>query len=69
MTALRQHLVFLLNKLNRVLVNNPAMYLLYTGVEGGVNFPAHLDEDTLVGLHSTPSPVECGGDHATPTEE
>jgi hypothetical protein len=43
LTALRQHLVFWLNKYDRVFVNNPAMCLLYTGVEDGVPFPNDVD--------------------------
>lgn len=41
---LRQHLVFWLNKYERVFVKTPGMCLLYTGVEDGVPFPAGLDE-------------------------
>jgi hypothetical protein len=44
LTDLRQHLVFWLNKFDRVFRNNKAMCLLYTGVEDGVPFPAHLDD-------------------------
>ncbi len=36
---LRQHLVFWLNKYDRVFVNTEKMCLLYTGVEDGVPFP------------------------------
>lgn len=39
MTALRQHLVFWLNKYDKVFSVNRAMCLLYTGVEDGVPFP------------------------------
>lgn len=39
---LRQHLVFWLNKFDRVFVNNRAMCLLYTGVEDGVPFPSYV---------------------------
>jgi hypothetical protein len=45
-TALRQHLVFWLNKYDRVFANNPKMCLLYAGVEDGVPFPADLDAAT-----------------------
>ena len=41
--ALRQHLVFWLNKYDRVFVTNRAMCLLYTGVEDAVPFPENLD--------------------------
>lgn len=41
---LRQHLVFWLNKFDRVFVNNKAMCLLYTGVEDGVPFPSYVDD-------------------------
>ena len=43
MTALRQHLVFWLNKYDKVFSLNRAMCLLYTGVEDGVPFPKDLD--------------------------
>lgn len=43
MTALRQHLVFWLNKYERVFKINPAMCLLYVGVEDGVPFPNDVD--------------------------
>jgi len=43
MTLLRQHLRFWLNKYDRVFARNPAMCLLYTGVEDGVPFPPGLD--------------------------
>jgi hypothetical protein len=39
---LRQHLVFWLNKYERVFVKNPGMCLLYTGVEDRVPFPRDL---------------------------
>jgi hypothetical protein len=41
--ALRQHLVFWLNKYERVFMKRPEMCLLYTGVEDGVPFPAGVD--------------------------
>ena len=44
MTALRQHLVFWLNKYERVFKANPAMCLLYVGVEDGVPFPSGIDD-------------------------
>lgn len=40
---LQQHLVFWLNKYERVFVRTPAMCVLYTGVEDGVPFPGGLD--------------------------
>jgi hypothetical protein len=43
LTALRQHLVFWLNKFDRVFTTNRAMCLLYTGVEDGVPYPAGVD--------------------------
>lgn len=43
MTDLRQHLVFWLNKFDRVFTVNRAMCLLYTGVEDGVPFPPGVD--------------------------
>ncbi len=39
---LRQHLVFWLNKYERVFARRPEMCLLYTGVEDGVPFPRHI---------------------------
>ena len=44
LTDLRQHLVFWLNKYERLFVNTPEMCLLYVGVEDGVGFPTGLDE-------------------------
>ena len=41
---LRQHLVFWLNKYDRVFSRRPEMCLLYTGVEDGVPFPDGIDE-------------------------
>jgi hypothetical protein len=43
MTALRQHLVFWLNKYEQVFLVNKAMCVLYTGVEDGVPFPDGFD--------------------------
>ena len=43
MSALRQHLVFWLNKYDKVFTVNHAMCLLYTGVEDGVPFPDGVD--------------------------
>ena len=42
--ALQQHLVFWLNKYERVFINQPKMCLLYTGVEDGVPFPKHIEQ-------------------------
>jgi len=43
LAALRQHLVFWLNKYDRVFSERPEMCLLYTGVEDGVPFrPARI---------------------------
>jgi len=44
LTDLRQHLVFWVNKFDRVFSQNKAMCLLYTGVEDGVPFPSHIDD-------------------------
>jgi hypothetical protein len=41
---LRQHLVFWLNKYDRVFIKNKAMCLLYTGVEDGVPFPSYVQD-------------------------
>ncbi len=43
LTPLRQHLVFWLNKYDKVFVNTNKMCVLYTGVEDGVPFPGGLD--------------------------
>ena len=50
MTALRQHLVFWLNKFDRVFSANQAMCLLYTGVDDGVPFPGEIDDVVTVWL-------------------
>lgn len=42
LTELRQHLVFWLNKFDRVFSQNKAMCVLYTGVEDRVPFPPHV---------------------------
>lgn len=57
MAALRQHLVFWLNKFDRIFVNNHAMCLLYTGVEDGVPFPGRFDEALSDWLRSRGSPA------------
>ena len=44
MADLRQHLVFWLDKYERVFLKRPEMCLLYTGVEDGVPFPNGVDE-------------------------
>lgn len=44
MTALRQHLVFWLNKYDKIFSINRAMCLLYAGVEDGVPFPEGFDD-------------------------
>ena len=44
MTGLRQHLVFWLNKYDKVFSVNRAMCVLYTGVEDGVPFPDGVDD-------------------------
>jgi hypothetical protein len=48
--ALRQHLVFWLNKYDRVFTKTPAMSLLYTGVEDGVPFPKGIDQEVSLWL-------------------
>jgi hypothetical protein len=50
---LRQHIVFWLNKYDKVFVKRPEMCLLYTGVEDGVPFPdhAHYDVDKWLETH------------------
>lgn len=44
LTALRQHLVFWLNKYERVFRTTPAMAVCYVGVEDGVPWPIHAEE-------------------------
>jgi hypothetical protein len=41
----RQHLVFWLNKYDKVFAKQPEMCVLYTGVEDGVPFPEGVDEE------------------------
>ena len=55
---LRQHLVFWLNKYERVFTRHPQMCLLYTGVEDAVPFPNHVDDEIADWLarHPAPSP-------------
>ena len=43
MKELRQHLVFWLNKYERIFLKKPEMCLLYAGVEDGVPFPKGID--------------------------
>lgn len=45
LAALRQHLVFWLNKYDKVFSKRPEMCLLYTGVENGVPFPDGVDRE------------------------
>lgn len=54
LTALRQHLVFWLNKYDRVFTLNRAMCVLYTGVEDGVPFPPGLDDTVARWLAAHP---------------
>jgi hypothetical protein len=54
MIALRQHLVFWLNKYERVFKTNPAMCLLYVGVEDGVPFPSGIDDAVETWLRENP---------------
>lgn len=44
LTDLRQHLVFWLNKYEKVFSKRPEMCVLYTGVEDGVPFPGSVDK-------------------------
>jgi hypothetical protein len=50
---LRQHLVFWLNKYEKMFLKRPEMCLLYTGVEDGVPFPdkAHRQVDQWLAKH------------------
>jgi hypothetical protein len=52
--ALRQHLVFWLNKYDRVFEKEPKMALLYTGVEDGVPFPNKVDQQVKAWLRDHP---------------
>jgi TIR domain len=45
LVALHQHLVFWLNKFQRVFTQHPEMCLLYTGVEDAVPFPEGVEND------------------------
>lgn len=54
LTDLRQHLVFWLNKYDRVFVNEPKMALLYTGVEDKVPFPEKVDQEVKAWLRAHP---------------
>jgi len=56
LTALRQHLVFWLNKFDRVFLHNRAMCLLYTGVEDGVPFPSQVDDAVARRLRASRTP-------------
>jgi hypothetical protein len=57
MVDLRQHLVFWLNKYDRFFSFNPAMCVLYTGVEDGVPFPDGVDNAVAswLGEHKPPT--------------
>jgi hypothetical protein len=43
--SLRQHIVFWLNKYDKVFAQRPEMCVLYTGVEDGVPFPHQAEKD------------------------
>lgn len=45
LTLLQQHLVFWLNKYEKVFTQRPEMCLLYTGVEDGVPFPKNIGDE------------------------
>jgi hypothetical protein len=45
LTALRQHLVFWMNKYDRVFRSTPAMAVCYVGVEDGVPWPQQAESD------------------------
>lgn len=51
---LRQHLVFWLNKYERVFTRTEEMCLLYVGVEDAVPFPLGLDEEIELWLERAP---------------
>jgi hypothetical protein len=51
---LRQHLVFWLNKFERVFKKTPEMCLLYAGVEDGVPFPGGIDREIDAWLRKHP---------------
>ena len=50
LAALQQHLVFWLNKYEKLFAKRPEMCLLYTGVEDGVPFPPGLDKKVTAWL-------------------
>lgn len=52
---LQQHLVFWINKYERIFIKTPEMCLLYTGVEDAVPFPAGVDADVKAWLKKHPS--------------
>jgi TIR domain len=52
LVALRQHVVFWLNKYDKVFTRRPDMCLLYTGVEDGVPFPAAVDREVAAWLEA-----------------
>jgi hypothetical protein len=56
LTALRQHLIFWLNKYERVFRANPAMAVCYVGVEDGVPWPQQAEAAVRnwVGKHTAP---------------
>jgi len=54
LTALRQHLVFWMNKFERVFQVTPAMAVCYVGVEDGVPFPSKAEADVREWLERHP---------------
>jgi len=54
LAMLRQHLVFWLNKYDRVFAVRPEMCLLYAGVEDGVPFPENVDSKVAAWLRNHP---------------
>ena len=55
---LQQHLVFWLNKYERVFTRTPEMCLLYTGVEDGVPFPEGLDAELTKAAANRPEATQ-----------
>jgi hypothetical protein len=54
LTDLRQHLVFWLNKYEKVFSKKPEMCVLYTGVEDGVPFPEGIDKQVAKWIRKHP---------------
>jgi hypothetical protein len=56
--ALRRHIVFWLNKFEKLFLTRPEMCLVYTGVEDGVPFPKHVASNVTQRLDELLPPDE-----------